>query len=506
MQTLSSFVYITLWAGATLLFASVVAGLYSARLGLSFLLVFLIAGMIVGQDGLIGLKFEDFGTVFWVGNAALAVILLDGGLRTKSSTFRTGLKPGLALASVGVLISAGVTGAAAMALLGLDWRLGLLAGAVVGSTDAAAVFSVLGGARLRLPERVSSTLEIESGLNDPTAVALTLLLIGIAGAADPAAPTTSPWGLMALQVGLGAGIGLGAGTVIAALLRRLPIGSAQRGLAALVLLSAGVAVFAGCAALGGSGFLAVYLFGVVLRARAERRVLGALSAMDGYAWLVQAAMFLLLGLLVTPSRLMPTLPATLAVAGVLMFIARPLAVVLCLAPLRFKPREQLFIAWVGLRGAVPIVLAVFPLIAEVPGALQLLDLAFVVVLASLVLQGTTLGWLAHRLNLNLPSPDDERAQRRVYGDFVLDPDAAVAAVFGFYALPPVDGPPGETLAAWLTRTLRTPPVMGDAVAHGSARVVVRAMHGAHISAVGLQWPADAAGASGASGVSTLPPA
>jgi cell volume regulation protein A len=260
-----------------------------------------------------------------------------------------------------------------------------------------------------------------------------------------------------------------------------------------VLLSAGVAVFSGCAALGGSGFLAVYLFGIVVRARAERRVLGALSAMDGYAWLVQAAMFLLLGLLVTPSRLMPMLPATLAVAAVLMFVARPLAVALCLAPLRFSAREQLFVAWVGLRGAVPIVLAVFPLIAEVPGALQLLDLAFVVVLASLLLQGTTLGWLANRLGLNLPPASDEQAQRAAYGDFVLQPSAPAAAVFAFYGLP-AGGVGDASLGDWLTVALRRPPVVGDAVSHGRARLVVRAMRGGRISAIGLQWPASGSAA------------
>jgi cell volume regulation protein A len=199
----------------------------------------------------------------------------------------------------------------------------------------------------------------------------------------------------------------------------------------------------------------------------------------------------LLGLLVTPSRLMPNLPAMLAVAAVLMFVARPLAVALCLAPLRFRPREMLFIAWVGLRGAVPIVLALFPIIAGVPGAQQLLDLAFVVVLASLLLQGTTLGVLANRLGLNLPPAADERAQRAAYGDFVLDPAAPSAAVFAFYGLP-AGGAAGASLGDWLLAALRRPPVVGDAVVHGGARLVVRAMRGARIAAVGLQWPAGTA--------------
>jgi len=475
------FVYITLWAAASLMLLSVVAGLYSARAGLSFLLVFLVAGMMVGEDGLLGLRFDDFVLVFWVGNGALAVILLDGGLRTVTRTFRTGLRPALGLATVGVLVTAGVTGAAAAWLLDLDWRLGLLAGAVVGSTDAAAVFSLMRSSGLQLPERLSSTLEIESGLNDPMAVALTLLLIGAAEAA--VSPTTTALTL-AWQAGLGAASGLLGGVAMAALLRRLPLSGTQRGLSALLLLSAGVALFGGVAALGGSGFLAVYLFGLLVRARAERRVLGALAAMDGYAWLAQAAMFLLLGLLVTPSRLLPVALPSLAVAAVLMLVARPLAVALCLAPLRFGWREITFVSWVGLRGAVPIVLAVFPVIAGVPGALRLFDLAFVVVLVSLLLQGSTLRWAAERLGVNLPAQDDESAQRATYGDFVIDPAAPADGLFAFYGLPAPDDP-GLTIGGWLVARLRRPPAVGDHVDHGAARLSVRAMDGARVRAIGL---------------------
>ncbi len=479
------FVYLALWAAGTLVFVSVVAGLYSTRAGLSFLLVFLVAGMLVGEDGIVGLAFQDYGLVFWVGNAALAIILLDGGLQTATTTFRTGLKPALLLATVGVVVTAAVTGAGAMWLLGVDWRLGLLAGAVVGSTDAAAVFSLMRSAGLRLSERLATTLEIESGLNDPMAVVLTLMLIGLASSALTADTATSTWTMLALQAGVGLAGGVGAGFAMAALLRRLPLVGTQRGLGALVLASAGLAVFAGVSFGGGSGFLAVYLFGLVVRARAERRVLVALSAMDGYAWLAQAAMFLLLGLLVTPSRLWPMLGPALGVAFVLMFVARPLAVWLCLAPLRFTRQEIVFVSWVGLRGAVPIVLAVFPIIAGVPGAVRLLDVAFVVVLASLLLQGATLGWSANRLGLNLPARDDEPAQRAVYGDFAIDPQAPADALFAFYGLPPPE-PAGLSVGAWLEARLQRPPVVGDAVEHGLARFAVRAMAGGRIKAIGLQ--------------------
>lgn len=475
------FVYLALCGAGTLVFASVVAGLYSTRAGLSFLLVFLVAGMLVGEDGLGGLAFDDHRLVFWVGNAALAVILLDGGLQTTLGTFRTGLKPALALATAGVVVTAALTGAAATWLLGVDWRLGLLAGAVVGSTDAAAVFSLMRSAGLRLSERLASTLEIESGLNDPMAVVLTLLLIGLV----ESALSTSPWAMLVLQAGLGLAGGVGGGFALAALLRRLPLVGTQRGLAALLLASAGLALFAGTAALGGSGFLAVYLLGVIVRARAERRVTAALSAMDGYAWLAQASMFLLLGLLVTPSRLGPVLVPALGVAAVLMFVARPLAVALCLAPLHFTRREIVFVSWVGLRGAVPIVLAVFPIIAGVPGAIRLLDLAFVVVLASLLLQGSTLGWAAARLGVNLPDKDDEPAQRAAYGDFAIDPQAPADAVFDFYGLPPPE-PPGLNVGAWFEARLQRPPVVGDAVEHGGARFAVRTMQAGRISTIGLQ--------------------
>jgi potassium/hydrogen antiporter len=484
----TDFVYLALWAAGTLVFISVVAGLYSTRAGLSFLLVFLVAGMLAGEDGLGGLAFDDHRLVFWVGNAALAIILLDGGLQTTVATFRTGLKPALVLATVGVVLTAGLTGAAAMWLLDVDWRVGLLAGAVVGSTDAAAVFSLMRSAGLRLSERLASTLEIESGLNDPMAVVLTLMLIG----AVEAAVSTSPAIMLLLQAGFGLAGGLGAGFAMAALLRRLPLVGTQRGLAALVLASSGLAVFAGVSLFGGSGFLAVYLFGLVVRARAERRVQVALSAMDGYAWLAQASMFLLLGLLVSPSRLWPTLVPALGVAAVLMFVARPLAVWLCLAPLRFTPREITFVSWVGLRGAVPIVLAVFPIIAGVPGAVRLLDVAFVVVLASLLLQGSTLGWAAGRLGVNLPRADDEPAQRATYGDFVVDPEAPADALFAFYGLDP-PAPAGLSVAAWFQAVLHRPPVVGDTVVHGAARFSVRGMDGARITAIGLQLTLPAAG-------------
>jgi cell volume regulation protein A len=481
---------IALLVAGTLVFASVVAGLFSVRAGLSFLLVFLVVGMLAGEDGPGGIEYDNVGLSLQIGSAALAVILLDGGLRTHLSTFRTGLKPAAWLATLGVLVTAAITGAAVALLFDLPWMLGLLAGAIVGSTDAAAVFSLLKSSGLRVNERLASTLEIESGLNDPMAVFLVLALTAaLAPGAAAVAASEGLWaaawlfGEQALWGTLG---GLGAGWAVGALLARLPLGGSGDGLTALLLLAAGLAVFGGVGAVGGSGFLAVYLFGLVVAARAGEVVQRSLAALDGFAWLAQASLFLLLGLLVTPSELLGDIAPALAVAAVLMGVARPLAVALCLRPLRFSWGEIGFVSWVGLRGAVPVVLALFPLLAGVPGARQLFDIAFVVVLASLLLQGATMVRAARLCGVNLPDVADEPAARRVFGDFVLDGQAPLVDLCAFYGLPrPNDLGAEESLADWLQRELKRPPVAGDAVALGPARFVVREMEGARVRRVGL---------------------
>lgn len=282
------FLTLPLLVAASLVFVSVLAGVVSARAGFSFLLVFLLAGVLAGEDGPGGVVFNDFRLSFWVGNVALAVILLDGGLRTDFTTFRTGLKPSLLLATLGVLVCAGITGAAARWLLDLPWPLALLVGAIVGSTDAAAVFSLLKSSGVKLNERVAATLEIESGLNDPMAVYLTLTFIGIALAINGGGGSAPGWEgvLRSLlqQFGWGAAIGLAAGFAMAALLLRLGRGEdGGGGIRALLLVSGGLSVFAATTWLGGSGFLAVYAMGVVAGNRARRQVRSSLSAMDGYA-------------------------------------------------------------------------------------------------------------------------------------------------------------------------------------------------------------------------------
>ena len=481
------FLSLPLLAGAALVFVSVLAGVFSARIGFSFLLIFLVVGILAGVDGPGGLVFDDFRLSFWVGNVALAVILLDGGLRTQMRTFRTGLRPSLLLATLGVVLCTGITGAAAYWLLDLSWPLALLVGAIVGSTDAAAVFSLLKSSGVQLNERVAATLEIESGLNDPMAVYLTLTFIAMALSMSGEALSVSEV-LMSLlrQLGWGSVLGLGCGWALAELVKRLGRGEdGGGGVRALLVVSGGLTVFALTTWMDGSGFLAVYLMGVVIGNRARRQVRASLSAMDGYAWLSQAGMFLLLGLLVTPSDMLTSLWPAIGVSLVLMFVARPLSVWLCLKPLHFSGREIAFISWVGLRGAVPIVLAVFPVMAGVEGASIYFNVAFIVVLTSLVLQGSTIAWSARRLNVVLPDLDDTEHARLVFGDFVLAASTSMGDLCFFYGLElPCES--DKTVGQWLADTLHRPPVEGDTAHLGKAEVSVRATEGNRIVQVGIR--------------------
>lgn len=470
-----------LLASGLLVFVSLLAGVLSSRLGLPFLLVFLVAGMFVGVDGPIGVRFDNAQLSAWVGNAALAVILLEGGISTRMEIFRVGVRPALLLATVGVGLTAALVGAVAMSVMHIGWRHGLLLGAIVGSTDAAAVFSLLRQTGVRLSERVSATLELESGLNDPMAVFLVLALISTlkadAGSAEMA------W-LFVRQAGFGAAFGLLAGTAVAWLLRRLPLTVDHGGVLSLIIVSAGLAVFAAAGLVEGSGFLAIYLFGLRVRARAEPAAHAASSALDGFAWAAQATMFLLLGVLVSPHDMLMTLAPTLAVAAMLIFVARPLAVWVCLWPMGFGVRERLFIGWVGLRGAVPIVLALFPLIEKVPDSYRFFNAAFAVVLTSLLLQGTTLGWVAKRLGVVLPPETPPPARRAVQGRLTLDAELPLTDVFEFFQLPLPDGG-AATLRDWLTDNLARDRVEGDGIDWHGARFAVGSLHEGRIARVAV---------------------
>ena len=375
-----------------LLLLGVLASTISARLGVPLLLLFLALGILAGEDGIGGIQFNDFDTAFLVGNLALAIILLDGGLRTKISTFRAALGPAGVLATFGVAITSGLLGIFVTWLLGVDWRFGLLLGAIVGSTDAAAVFSLLRNSGITLNERVGATLEIESGTNDPMAIFLVTLLMELIS--SPESFGTFDMALRFIQqFGIGALAGIFAGALLVKLMNRLRL---AEGLYALLIISMGLAVFGATNNLGGSGFLAIYLVGLRVGNAHTRSAEPVLQVMDGLAWLAQASMFLVLGLLVSPSHLWDMIVPALAIAGFLMVVARPLAVFVSLIPFSFAWREQVYISWVGLRGAVPIVLAVFPVMAGLPNSLLLFDVTFVVVFVSLLIQGSTVsitaGW------------------------------------------------------------------------------------------------------------------
>ena len=393
-----------------LLFLGVLASTLSARLGLPFLLIFLVVGMLAGEDGPGGIRFDDFGASFFVGNLALAIILLDGGLRTRISTFRVALWPATALATWGVIATAALLGAFCTWLLGVDWRYGLLMGSIVGSTDAAAVFNLLRHSGVRLNERVGATLEIESGANDPMAILLVTVLVGIIAGTGVSTPEGVLLQLIT-QFAIGAVLGIGAGRLLAELLRRVRLAD---GLYALLIISGGLAVFAATNKLGGSGFLSIYLAGVIVGNRRTRATSHVLKVMDGMAWLAQAGMFLLLGLLVTPSHLVNYFWESLAVALFLTFVARPLVVAVTLKPFRFPNREIAYISWVGLRGAVPIVLAVFPVMAGIPESRLLFDVTFAVVLFSLLVQGATVPWAARRLDVEVPHGAEPLESKEVW--------------------------------------------------------------------------------------------
>lgn len=397
--------------GAVVMSLGIVVGAFSARLGVPFLLVFLAVGMLAGVDGPGGIKFSNTWLSFLVGNVALAIILLDGGLRTRFATFRVALRPSLSLATLGVAITAGLVGAFASWLLAIDWKLGLLLGAIVGSTDAAAVFSLLNSSGIRLKERVGSVLEIESGINDPMAIFLTLTLIEWITAPDTLTPGMLVWRLV-VQFGVGGVLGIGLGYCLANVLERIQV---AEGLQALLVCSGGTMVFAIVQTAGGSGFLAVYLAGVLVGNRERAVTADTMRAMDGMAWLAQSAMFLLLGLLVTPHRIWDIALPALAVALFLMFVARPVAVMLALLPFRFNAREKGFFAWMGLRGAVPIVLSLFPLLKGMEDSGLVFRLAFAVVLASLLCQGTTVALAARLARVLRPSYTEPLSRERLRG-------------------------------------------------------------------------------------------
>ncbi len=393
-------VSIAILLGSLLVLAGILSSLIALRFGAPLLLVFLLVGMLAGEGGPGGIKFDNVGAAYLVGSIALALILFDGGLRTRFASFRNVLAPSLVLATVGVLITTLLTAPVAKYVLGLGWIQALLVGAVVASTDAAAVFFLINARGLRLRPRVRGVLEVESGTNDPFAIFLALLLVEILLLGEQS------WSHALItflrDAILGCVIGFVGGQIITLVLNRLTL---AQGLHAPFVAVSALVVFAFANALHASGFLAVYLAGLVVGNAQTRAHNSVVVFLDAITWLAQIVMFVLLGLLAWPHRLADSLFGSVSVALVLMLIARPIAVFLCLAPFRFQWREMLFLSWVGLRGAVGIFLASIPLLVGLPVAYLYFDVAFVVVLSSLLVQGWTVALAARKLGISFARAD-----------------------------------------------------------------------------------------------------
>jgi cell volume regulation protein A len=392
-----------IFLGGGLAIVSILATRLSARLGAPLLLIFLVLGMLAGEDGIGGLHFSNYRLTFGVGSAALAIILFEGGLKMPRDVAKLVGLPSFSLATIGVLITAGILAVFAATIGHRSPVEGMLVGAVLASTDAAAVFMLLQGRGQAINRRVTGTLEMESGINDPVAVLLTLICLELVKHPN----LDIGWlvlreFLASLIFGTAAGV-LG-GLLLRFLLERLTL---SLGLYPVLAAAAVLTVFAGTNLIGGSGFLAVYLMGVMLASAPHRAQQVISRFLDGLAWLAQITMFLLLGLLVTPSALLADLTFALSIGLGLIFVARPLAVFLCLAPFRFNWREKAYIAWVGLRGAVPIFLASMPILAGLPHAQSYFNVAFVAVLASLIIQGWTAPRAGRWLDLLVPDQPTE---------------------------------------------------------------------------------------------------
>lgn len=438
-------VYWLLAGAAALVLVGIASSLIARRFGAPLLLVFLIIGMLAGADGPGGIRFDDYAGTYQLGSLALAIILFDGGLRTRLATVRAVLAPTLLLATVGVLLTAALTGAAARWLLDLEWPYAFLVGAVVASTDAAAVLFLLRAGGLQLRERIGATLEIESSANDPAAILLTMMLVEYLLAPQHLSGMALVQELI-VQFGVGGVGGALGGLAIARGLNRLPLGHA---LSPLFALAGAVWLFGVVGYVGGSGFLAVYAAGLVVGNRVSSGLSNLLGTLDAATWLCQIAMFLVLGLLVSPSRLLDFLLPALGIAAFLMLVGRPLAVALCLAPLRrFGKREIAFISWIGLRGAVGIFLASIPMLAQLPNAALVFNVAFVVVLVSLLVQGWTLGVAARLLDVALPHR--EREVRRVEVDL---PGTLARELVGYPVSPGARILTGSPLPAWAPLTM-----------------------------------------------------
>lgn len=375
--------------------SSVLMGQLSTRIGSPILLTYLCVGIFFGEEGPGGIKFDDINLSYTICSLSLAIILFDGGVRTPMRIFRASLSNASLLATVGVGLTAVITGGFAAWLLDVDLLYGLLLGAIVASTDAAAVFLLLQQRGLQLRHRVKYTLEVESGINDPMAVFLTITCVELLK--NDISTGWLPFLILFVkQMVIGILAGYAGGQLVTYFMQRLRM---DAGLYPIVTVSCGLLVFSGANLLGGSGFLAAYLAGMTFANSGYARMTLIKQFSDGLAWMAQLLMMLILGLLVTPSNLLDYVWQALLVGIALIFVARPLAVWLCLMPSGFTWQEKSFVSWVGLRGAVPIYLALIPALSGISSAHYYFNTAFIIVLVSLIVQGWTINPLAHRLRL-----------------------------------------------------------------------------------------------------------
>ncbi|MFF3347499.1 potassium/proton antiporter [Streptomyces sp. NPDC002779] len=373
------------------LLVAVAAVRISSRSGLPSLLVYLGIGVAMGQDGIGDIKFDNAGLTQVIGYAALVVILAEGGLGTKWKEIKPALPAATALALAGVAVSVGVTAAAAHYLTGLEWRQALIVGAIVSSTDAAAVFSVL--RKIPLPARVTGTLEAESGFNDAPVV----ILVVAFSHAGPVEHWYVLVGEILLELAIGAAIGIAVGWLGVWGLRHVALPAS--GLYPIAVMAIAVVAYAAGALAHGSGFLAVYLASMVMGNARLPHWPATRGFADGLGWIAQIGMFVLLGLLVTPHELGDDILPALVIGLVLTMIARPLSIVLCLTPFRVPWQEQTLMSWAGLRGAVPVILATIPMVGGVEDSRRIFNIVFVLVVVYTLVQGPTLPWLARKLHL-----------------------------------------------------------------------------------------------------------
>ena len=401
---------LTVLAAGVLLILAVLSVRLSERLRMPVLLLFLGLGMAAGSEGPGGIAFDSPGLAQSVGTVCLVVILFAGGLDTAWSSVRSVVGPGLLLATGGVLVSTLILGTAAWWLLGsytdlrlggdgISWTEGLLIGAIVSSTDAAAIFGLFRSGSPAPRRRLRSLLELESGTNDPMAVILTVTLIGILNRGEASLGSALAGVLLGIVVGAVLGLLLGGVAAVGADALRLSI----PGLYPVLCLGVALTTYGTAQAIEGNGFLAVYLCGLVLgnRVRSHRRLIIQVS--DALAWIAQIAMFITMGLLVFPSELVGVAPVGIVLALILMFLARPVSVFLCLLPSGFSARESAYVSWAGLRGAVPVVLATFPATAGLTQAGDVFGVVFFLVVVSVLVQGFTLGPVGRRLGIEEPA-------------------------------------------------------------------------------------------------------